>query len=205
MKYKAIAIEREYGSGGTEIGEKLAAQLRIPFYGRAILEMAAQKMNLSISQLEYLEETTTSSFLYSIYAMSHLTSGDTSLLTKEQELSMVETGIIKHLVMDHPCVIVGRCSAGVFRDNNDVLKVFIRSSFASRKKRAVEIYGDEENKAESKLTRLNKRRREYYKATSGRDWQDPSSYHMILDSGKLGINGVIEILYNCVTGDRKPK
>ncbi len=197
MNYKVIAIEREYASGGTEIGEKLAARLGVPCYGKEILEKAAQKMGISIKELEDLEEKTTSSLLYSIYAMANISSGEVRMLTKEHELSITESEIIKNLVIGNPCVIVGRCAAGIFREDTSVLKVFIQSDMETRKERAVNVYRNDEKNADSLLKRFDKRRNEYYKATVGKDWRDMSSYHMILDSGKLGIDSVVDILETC--------
>ena len=64
--YKIIAIEREYASGGSEIGERLAAKLGIPCYGREILERAAQARGTTPEQIVHMEEATTGSFLYTI-------------------------------------------------------------------------------------------------------------------------------------------
>ena len=42
MKYQYITIEREFGSGGTRIGELLAKECKMPCYGREILECVAR-------------------------------------------------------------------------------------------------------------------------------------------------------------------
>lgn len=69
MKFHYIAIEREYGSGGQEIAERLAQSMGISCYGREIIQAVAEKQNISESQIEYYEEHATSSFLYTIYAI----------------------------------------------------------------------------------------------------------------------------------------
>ena len=63
MSYTVIAIEREYASGGSEIGEKLAEKLGIPCYGQEILEMAAEQLNMSPEELRDSEENMTGSFI----------------------------------------------------------------------------------------------------------------------------------------------
>ena len=67
MKYNIVTIEREYASGGREIGYRTAEKLGIPYYGKEILEMAAKKKGVSPEYLEELEETPTNSFFYSVY------------------------------------------------------------------------------------------------------------------------------------------
>ena len=56
MKYNYIAIEREYASGGQEIGTLAAEKLGIPCYGREILEKTAQRENISVDYIEEMEE-----------------------------------------------------------------------------------------------------------------------------------------------------
>ena len=66
MANKIITIEREYASGGREIGKKVAEELGIPFYNREILEMAAERCSVSPEYLENAEEAAPKSFLYSL-------------------------------------------------------------------------------------------------------------------------------------------
>ena len=77
MKYNIVTIEREYASGGREIGYRTAEKLGIPYYGKEILEMAAKKKGVSPEYLEELEETPTNSFFYSVYMLSKNLIGDT--------------------------------------------------------------------------------------------------------------------------------
>ena len=63
MKYQYITIEREFGSGGTRIGELLAKECKMPCYSREILERVARKYDISVEQIEQYEEGVTNSFL----------------------------------------------------------------------------------------------------------------------------------------------
>ena len=75
MKYNYIAIEREYASGGQEIGTLAAEKLGIPCYGREILEKTAQRENISVDYIEEMEENPQGSFLYSLYKISGMSNG----------------------------------------------------------------------------------------------------------------------------------
>ena len=76
MKIKYIAIEREYGSGGSEIARLLSKETDIPCYGREILEQVAMQREVSVEEIEHYEESVSNSFLYSVFVMSKAATGE---------------------------------------------------------------------------------------------------------------------------------
>ena len=70
MSHRIITIEREYASGGREIGEMIAERLGIPCYNREILQMASERCNVSMEYLETAEEAAPKSFLYTLMLTS---------------------------------------------------------------------------------------------------------------------------------------
>lgn len=194
MLYNVIAIEREYASGGREIGEKLAARLGIPSYGQEILKEAADRVGLSLDEAGELEESMTGSLLFSLHMYASVLSGKGGDLTKAQKLAFAQADVVREAAL-HPCVIIGRSAAGLLRDHDNALKVFIYSDVRARIRRAVEVYGLAPEHAESALRRLDRRRAGYFKSTAGVGWHDADAYHMFFNSGKLGIDPVVEALY----------
>lgn len=194
MSYSVIAIEREYASGGSEIGRKLGDKLGIPCYGEEILTRAADKIGLSVRELRDLEETMTGSFLYGIHMLSRLSGGENNTLTKAQRLSIAEAEVIREMAYS-PCVIVGRCAPAILKEEEYVLKAFVHTDWEMRKQRAIERYHHEPEQAETMLRRFDRKRSNYFKANAGRDWKDEKNYHLMLDGGKLGIDAVVDILY----------
>ena len=83
MRINYITIEREYGSGGTEIAHRLAKACGIPCYGMEILEAVSKEWNVPIDRIEKYEENSTGSFLYSMYALSRSGGGESDLLSLE--------------------------------------------------------------------------------------------------------------------------
>ena len=81
MKYRYVVIEREYGSGGTGIGQKLSEKTGIPCYGSEILKGVSEKLQIPVSAIEQYEENTTNSFLYSIYALGRMHDESANLLS----------------------------------------------------------------------------------------------------------------------------
>ena len=194
MKYNIITIEREYASGGRKIGKNVAKKLNIPYYGKEILEIAAMRNNIPKQHFERMEETVSNSLIYSIYMMSSVMSGKVNNLPETESLNIEESKIISELAYNGPCIIIGHCAGHVLRDRNDVLNVFIHADWEVRKKRAIEKYGIEKSKAESVLKKYDKRRANYYTANTNKRWNDISNYHLVLDSGKLGIDKCVDII-----------
>lgn len=82
MKCSYITIERQYGSAGTEIARRLAEETGVPIYGREILEKVSEKYGFSIDEIEKYVETVQNSFLYSVYVMGKVQSGDGDCLAR---------------------------------------------------------------------------------------------------------------------------
>lgn len=200
MKYNYIAIEREYASGGTEIGEKLAEALGIPCYGREILEEVARENGTTPEQIQDLEESSNGSLLYSIAMVAKMMTGESSGISQENALYMAEAKTIYRLSQQGSGVFIGRCAGWVMKDRTDVLKVFIHAEPVFRRKRAAEIYGIHSARIENILKKFDKRRSNFYNANTGKKWDDKSGYHLILDSSRLGIDQCVEILRTVVCG-----
>lgn len=201
MKFNYIAIEREYGSGGTKIAHKLAEELKIPCYGRELLEMVSKENNIAVEEIERYEESITNSFLYTMYLISQVQSGKGEGMTSEGLIFLAEQAIIDRLAGNGPAVFLGHCSAEALKSRKGVLRVFICSNPADKKLRVTEEYGINKNEAESVMKRFDKKRANYYFANTGKKWNDSANYHLVLDSGKLGIDGCVSALkglYNSI-------
>lgn len=193
VKYRILALEREYASGGREVADLLSSRLEIPRYGVEILELAAKEMGGTVEQLEQLEESATSSFLYSLYMMSHVATGSQKRAPADQ-LFYLETEIIRRLADAGPVILLGRCASHLLRDRKGLLRVFIRANMDYRCRRAEEIYGIAPTRVEQTLRKIDKRRESFYTANTGKKWRDPANYDLVLDGGSLGTARCAEIL-----------
>ena len=145
MKYRYITIEREYGSGGTQIGKKLGEVCNVPFYGREILETVAQK--------------------------SRVQSGDANMLPEEGKVFLDEQMEIRRLAQNGPGIFMGHCAAYALKNMKGVAKVFIYcSSEEDIKKRIVEEYGIDPQNVEATRKYYNKKRSAYFRANTGKVW-----------------------------------
>lgn len=200
--FRVVAIEREYASGGSLVGKRLGQLLGVPVYGREILEMAARESGTTPEYIEQLEETDTSSLLYSLVAMGKTTLGQLPGISRTDQLNVLEGGIIQRLAQQGPCVLVGRCAGWVLRERGDVLNVFIHASQQERLRRAVEEYGIPPEEALSTLRRFDHRRGHFYHVNTGGSWRERDGYHLVLDSGRLGVEFCAGLLEDAVARGR---
>ncbi len=200
-RFHIITIEREYASGGSQVGKLTGEALGIPVYGREILEMAAREGGTTPDYIEHLEETDTNSLLYSLVAMAKTTQGQLPQISKTDQLNLLEGKIIQRLAQERPCVIVGRCAGWVLRERKDVLSVFIHAGRQERLHRAVEEYGVPQEQAAAVLHRFDHRRSNFYHANTGLTWREREGYHMVLDSGLLGVERCAKILISAAQAE----
>jgi len=194
MKVRYITIEREYGSGGTEIAERLAQKTGIFCYGREILEKAAGKLHISVEEAEQYEEKATNSFLYSLVVMAQTQSQAPDFLAMEGKLYVEEHNTITEFSHYGPAVFVGHCACEALKEQQGVLRVFIRADEEFKMRRAIHEYGIEEKNAASVCRRYDKKRAGYYASHTSKKWDDLSNYDMVLDSSRIGIDGCVKAL-----------
>lgn len=191
-KYSIIAIERQYASGGLQVGKLLSEKADVPLYDRNILEMAAEKIGADPENITHLEETQTNSLLFGI-AMS-ASGGMGNQFPLATRLFLAEKEIIERVSCSGPCIIVGRCAVPILKNRKDCLKIFIYSDQKNRIKRAIEEYQVPETQAEAALRKNDRRRANFYNANAENKWDDKESYDICLNSGLLGIENCAELL-----------
>ncbi len=187
-----ITIARQYGSGGREVGMRLAEVLGIKSYDRELITMAAQKSGMSSEILNHADEKATNSLLYTL-ALGSSYYGAASIGTDvpiNDKLFITQSQIIRDLAAEGPCIIIGRCSDYVLRTNPARFSVFIYAPIEARIRRVIERGAAKtEKEARDLISRTDKRRINYYNYYIGRKWGSPDNYNMMLDSSFLGIEG----------------
>ena len=189
-----ITIGRQFCSGGSEVGRKLSERLGIPYYDKNLYEYAAKKQGFSTKYVKEIEETPTGSFLYSLAMFPYVDFGADNMIPSGIAIAADQTNYILEKAKEGPCIFVGRCADSILSDRKDVLNVFIYSDTATRIKRAEERYGLSEKEAAKSIQQTDKYRASYYNMNSNKKWGMKESYHLMLDSGMLGIDGVVDIL-----------
>lgn len=205
MSFKYIAIEREYGSGGTEVAYRLAEECGIDCYGQEILEAVSKKYNLSIDQLQRYEESASNSFLYTVYVMGQMQSGSSDMLSEEAKLLVAEHDYIRETALRGPAIYLGHCAAQALKDQ-EVLKVYIHCSDEGKKgRRIVTDYGIPTDEVDKTRKRFDNKRARFYYANTASKWDNFRNYDIVLDSATLGIDGCVKALEGFVKKQETPK
>ena len=138
-----ITIGRQFGSGGREIGKKVAQALDIPYYDKEILAVAARESGLSQEFLKSYDEKPTNSFLYSLVMGQQRLSPGLAGNTVEQLAANAQRDAVLSVAAKGSCVIVGRCADYILRDKPGLLRVFICADHDARIARVVHRDGQD--------------------------------------------------------------
>ncbi|MCC8160358.1 MAG: cytidylate kinase-like family protein [Oscillospiraceae bacterium] len=203
-----ITIGRQFGSGGRDVGEAVAQYFNIPFYDKELVEMAAQKSNISKEALKDVDEHATNSFLYSLASGNYSMRGINAPIYYEMpindKLFIAQAEVIKEVARKGSCVIVGRCADYVLENEKvDLLNVFIHGSVDYRAKRVMEAFDITQSKARDKVLKTDKQRRTYYDYYTSKDWGVMSNYDLCINAEKFGINGAANLIIGYVKNKLK--
>ena len=191
-----ITIGREFGSGGHEIGTKLADRLGIKCYDKELLELAAKESGLCEELFASQDEKPTNSFLYSLvmdtYSLGYSSSYVDMPINHKVFLAQFES--IKKLAQKESCVIVGRCADYALEDNPHTISVWIKGKMEDRIERIKKLYEINDAKAADLIQKTDKKRASYYNYYSNKKWGEAKSYDLCLDSSELGIDGSIDLI-----------
>ncbi len=192
-----ITISRQFGSGGHEVGERLARELNVPFYDKALIAMAAKQSGLSEEVFANADEKATSSLLYSMvmgsYSFGARVPGINEMPINDK-LFIIQTDIIKKAAAEGPCVVIGRCADYILREHENCLNVFIHANKEDRIRRSIAKKDCEERKASDFVTKKDKQRANYYNFYSNKRWDDLQNYDITIDTSRFSIDQAVGML-----------
>ncbi len=200
MKHPVIiTIARQFGSGGHEIGRRLAEYLNIPCYDKELLTHAAEKSGLSEEVLAYFDEKPTSSLLYTLSTGAY-TLNETGLLNYSmpvnQQVFQAQFDAIRELSERGACVIVGRCADYVLQKYPYLVSVFVHADLDSRIARVSEHDKVTPQEAKSRINRSDKKRANYYNFYSGKKWGNAGYYDLCINTSSVGYENAVKLIAN---------
>jgi CMP/dCMP kinase len=195
-----VTISRMYGSGGSEIAERVAKTLGWELYDNEIVDAIAMKSGLPAAEVAAREERGPS--------MIERISGAFTLGTPEAMPAFVEGGattpdedivaatatIIQEAVKKGPAVLVGRGAQCLLAERSDGLHVFCHAPNAALVQYAIATLAIPPAEAEKKVHDMNKQREQYVQRHWGRKWMSPLNYHLCVDTSFFGIEGAAELI-----------
>lgn len=176
-----ILIGRQFGSGGHDIGKALAEKLGYAFYDQEIIEMTAGTTGYTPEFIQKNEEMMTSSFLYDLVNQMYMYAQADEEAPKDK-IYEAESKVVKELAEKGNCVIVGRCSDYVLRDNRNCLRVFFSAPMENRMKRVMERRHLSEKDARQKIQKEDKWRADNYRYYTGRIWGAAGNFDLTVNT-----------------------
>jgi cytidylate kinase len=195
-----ISIGRQFGSGGGEIGRKLANELNIPYYDRELLAIAAQESGLCPEVFEKADERESSvlSYAFSLgFSPLGMYIPYDDILSNEK-LFLLQSETIRNLAEKESCVIIGRCSDYILRNHSGCLSFFIHNNLDNRIKHIIEREKVSEARAKELIVKADKSRAAYYNYYTNKQWGVASSYNFSIDVSVLGTDGTVTFLKDLI-------
>ena len=140
-KRLVITIGRQFGSGGCEVGTKLAQELGLDFYDKNILRMNSDESGIKESYYYMADEKAGNKLLYKIIKSLTPEKGAPSFgsdLTSADNLFRFQSEVIRKLAAEEDCIIMGRCADYVLEGMEGLVRVFIYADMDFREKRTIE-------------------------------------------------------------------
>lgn len=199
-KHVVISIGRQCGSGGHEVGEKLAERFGLKLYDRNLIDLLAAQMGKDVEAVAKMEEKPAGGFFGSRKGGFAAKEKDLmNRLSKADELYLQERALIQKLATEESCVIVGRGANGILEGYPDVLRLYIYAKEEFRIPRVKEQFKiDFDSDAKKKMDEMDKARREYFEFYSGKTWGSYDHHDLMIDASLLGIDGTVDLIASVV-------
>lgn len=202
-----IALNRQFGSGGKEVGVKLAEMLGIKIYDNEIPKLASEKSGIRLDYFEKVDEKPTDSFLYALamntFSISNTMNPIDHALSNDR-LFNIQAEVIRELAEKESFVLIGRCGEYILRDEPKCVRIYICAPIENRVERICRLYNMSEKDALKRINSIDKKRESYYGYYAGKDWGACSSYELVVDTSVIGTDKAAELIKNYI-GMRYPQ
>ena len=192
-----IAIGRQFGSGGHDIGKILAEKLGYDFYDAEIIQMTAGTTGYTLEFIKKNEEIMTNSLIYDLVNQMYLNTDRQDEAPKDK-IFEAECQVVRNLAKKGNCVIVGRCADYVLRNSGNCLKVFFSAPLVSRIRRVAQRQNISEGEAKATVQKNEKLRADNYRYYTRRMWGAAGNFDLSLNTD-LGE----EFIENCIRSAMK--
>ena len=208
-----ITINRELGSGGRTVGEKLAQRLGVPFYDKEVIKALQEEYGLTVSQIEQLkgrnhgwwsEFKRALSLGYSS-SMSFVQNGyiDEPDLLLTDEMYDLEVAILKGIADSESCVIAGRTAFHILRRYPNHVSVLIQAPLEQRIARLVNKRGISQEEAISAINEADEMRENYVRKYTGTSRYDTRNYDLVISMAKQSEDCVVDLIMQYLTSEEQ--
>ena len=190
---RIITIGREFGSGGRELGRRLAEELHIEYYDRELLAEIAKHTSLAEEYIQNVIERQPHSLMPITIGRSFAYVEDYAF-KQAQAVYQAQGKIIRDLAEKSDCVIIGRCADYILREQNP-FRIFVYANVESRVRRCMERGAEGETLTEKEMKKqiqaMDKNRARYYEFYTGLKWGDKLNYDLCINTSDTVIKEIV--------------
>lgn len=187
---KVITISREFGSGGRELGKRLAELLHIAYYDREIITAISEKSSLAESYVNQIVEQHIVTYYPITIASSFASVPYDAMGQLNRSIYAAQTEVITEMAQKGDCVIVGRCADHILRDLKP-LDIFVYADMPSKIERCRKKGGEysdlPDKELQKKIQGVDKARARYYSSYTGCTWGARLNYDICVNTSKHSI------------------
>jgi cytidylate kinase len=195
-----VTVAALYGAAGSVVGPRVAERLEVEFLGRDVAQTVAAETGLPTETIEQIGEeprTRLSRLTASVGRLSTVTGGGGGSMERLDLQQSDLRGRIEELIArtrHNGGVVLGHCGMVVLRSVPWALHVYLRGPREARAWQASEVYGINEETAARRLKRTDAARFDFARRVYGVDVDDPSLYHLVLDSTALNFDACVDLI-----------
>ncbi|MES2178396.1 MAG: cytidylate kinase-like family protein [Gemmatimonadota bacterium] len=195
-----VTISRQYGSGGSELAERVANALGWQLYDNAVVDEVASRLGMTSAAVSAREERmpTLGERLASAISLSAPevmpTVGEDAMPPSEERIVEVTRRVMEEAVQSGNAVIVGRGAPALLETRSDALHVLCCAPLDALIAYAVTNLGVPPGEARKKVLEMNARRGEYVRRHWQREWLDVSNYHLCVNTALMGLDGAADLV-----------
>ncbi len=195
---RIITIGREFGSGGRELGKRLADELGFEYYDQEILTKIVEQTDFSENYVNEIVEGNSHRAIPITVGHTLSVNFDYNI-QRMQDIYKAQTEVIKDMALKSDCVIVGRCADYILKDEDvKLFRIFVYADMESRIKRCIERAAEGEDVSEKAMKRniqkIDRKRAAYYEDYTLQKWADKSNYDFLVNTSNLDIAEVTRVL-----------
>lgn len=201
-----VVIGRQCGSGGRELGKALSAKLGVPYYDNTLLCEAAKQLGVRPELLERNDERAPSklrAWLGACYGAMNESYPVEPFV--DADIQRLQGFVIRRIMEQGPCVIVGRAADYIGRDLENLCSIFLHAPLKQRVERVLarDASCSSSREAEDLIFATDRRRESYYNYFSGRNWGKAENYHLSIDSSKMSMDSIVDLICHYLESIKK--
>jgi len=196
-----VTVARQLGAGGERLARMLAERLGWRLLDRALVRRVAEELQVAPEEVRASERG--ESFLERLG--QYLAEGFPELApmvvpppSAPEQVARAARRVLARIVEQGPAVVVGLGAQCILQEEPRAVHLLVVAPFPVRLRRMMERWQLDEDAARERLQRADAARRAYIRDHFGREWLDPTLYHLCLDTGRLGHPLAVELAERAV-------